>query len=124
SLITTPCLSAHGVDVRMNELSDAINILTATCPELVIYLDAGAADALPAARTASLLGRAGVAKIQGFFLNSTHFDWTAKEIAYHRGVLPGVRADARSQRNFAVAHPNARPAPRHKPRRRRTACVR
>jgi endoglucanase len=63
-------------------LSDAINILRANCPGLVIYLDAGAADALPARRAASLLGRAGVAKIQGFFLNSTHFDWTTKEIAY------------------------------------------
>ncbi|HWE11384.1 MAG TPA: glycoside hydrolase family 6 protein [Solirubrobacteraceae bacterium] len=82
SLITTPCLSAQGLDVRMNELNDAINILTADCPGLVIYLDAGAADALPARSTASLLVHAGVAKIQGFFLNSTHFDWTAKEIAY------------------------------------------
>ena len=53
SLITTPCLSAQGLDVRMNELNDAINILTADCPGLVIYLDAGAADALPARRTAS-----------------------------------------------------------------------
>jgi endoglucanase len=82
SLITTPCLSAQGVNVRMNELSNAINVLTANCPGLVIYLDAGAADALPARQAASLLSRAGVGKIQGFFLNSTHFDWTAKEIAY------------------------------------------
>ena len=82
SLITTPCLSAQGLEIRMNELNDAINILTADCPRLVIYLDAGAADALPAPRAASLLVRAGVGKIQGFFLNSTHFDWTAKEIAY------------------------------------------
>jgi endoglucanase len=82
ALITTPCLSAHGVDVRVNELSDAINVLTANCPRLVIYLDAGAADALPVRRSASLLVRAGVQKIQGFFLNSTHYDWTAKEIAY------------------------------------------
>jgi endoglucanase len=82
SLITTPCLSPQGVDVRMRELSDAINVLTANCPGLVIYLDAGAADALPARQAASLLGRAGVAKIQGFFLNATHYDWTSKEIAY------------------------------------------
>ncbi|MHB8657906.1 MAG: glycoside hydrolase family 6 protein [Solirubrobacteraceae bacterium] len=82
SLITTPCLSPHGLAVRMHELSDAIDVLTAHCPQLVIYLDAGAADALPAWRAASLLRRAGVAKIEGFFLNSTHFDWTAREIAY------------------------------------------
>jgi endoglucanase len=81
SLITTGCLSPHGVTVRMNELHDAINVLS-NDPHLVVYLDAGAADALPASRAASLLRRAGVAKIQGFFLNSTHFDWTKKEIAY------------------------------------------
>ena len=81
-LITTGCLSSHGVDVRMAELRDAINILTTHCPRLVIYLDGGAADAVPAKRIAYLLRRAGVAKIQGFFLNSTHFDWTSKEIHY------------------------------------------
>ncbi len=82
SLITTPCLSSRGLAIRMQELNDAINILTADCPHLVIYLDAGAADALPAQRAAALLVRAGVSKIQGFFLNSTHFDWTSHEIAY------------------------------------------
>jgi endoglucanase len=82
ALITSPCLTPQGLAVRMNELSDAINVLTSTCPHLVIYLDAGAADALPARRAANLLNRAGVAKIQGFFLNSTHFDWTWREIRY------------------------------------------
>ncbi len=39
---------AQGLAVRMAELNDAINILTTICPHLVIYLDAGAADALHA----------------------------------------------------------------------------
>ena len=82
ALITSPCLTAQGVAVRMNELQDAINVLNATCPRLVIYLDAGAADALHARDAANLLRRAGVAKIQGFFLNATHFDWTSREIKY------------------------------------------
>jgi endoglucanase len=81
SLITEGCLSRTGVAVRMHELRDAIDVLS-NDPHLVTYLDAGAADALPARVTASLLRRAGVAQIQGFFLNSTHFDWTSKEIAY------------------------------------------
>jgi endoglucanase len=82
SLITAGRLTPQGVTVRMQEINDAINVLEATCPNLVIYLDAGAADAIPAAQTASLLRRAGVARIQGFFTNSTHFDWTSKEIRY------------------------------------------
>ncbi|HEY6396165.1 MAG TPA: glycoside hydrolase family 6 protein [Solirubrobacteraceae bacterium] len=86
SLITTGCLSPKGVAVRMAELRDAINTLIANCPHLVIYLDAGAADALPARSAARLLMSAGVSQIQGFFLNSTHFDWTSREIRYGKAI--------------------------------------
>jgi endoglucanase len=86
SLITVGCLSPQGVAVRMGELRDAISILTAACPHLVIYLDAGAADALPARRAARLLQRAGVSLIQGFFLNATHFDWTSRELRYGEAI--------------------------------------
>jgi endoglucanase len=82
SIITMPCLSRHGKAVREHELQDAINILTADCPHLVIYLDAGAADALSARAAAKYLRASGVAKIEGFFLNATHFDWTSHEIRY------------------------------------------
>ena len=82
SIITMPCLSRHGQAVREQELRYAINTLTANCPHLVIYLDAGAADALSPRHAARFLRRSGVAKIQGFFLNATHFDWTANEIRF------------------------------------------
>ncbi len=86
ALITAGCLSPYGVEVRMRELRDAINVLTVTCPNLIVYLDAGAGDALPAWRTAGLLRRAGVAKIAGFFVNATHFDWTAHEVRYGEAI--------------------------------------
>ena len=82
SLITVGCLTRAGVDIRMQELNYAIDTLTAECPHLIIYLDAGAADAVPASTMARLLTEAGVSKIQGFFLNATHFDWTMNEIRY------------------------------------------
>ena len=82
SIITMPCLSRHGQAVREQELQYAINTLTADCPHLVIYLDAGAADALSPKQAAKYLRRSGVAKIQGFFLNATHFDWTSNEIRF------------------------------------------
>jgi endoglucanase len=81
SLITVGCLSHQGVAIRVQELNYAINTL-ASLPHLVIYLDAGAADAAPAAQMANLLKAAGVDKIQGFFLNWSHFDWTSREVAY------------------------------------------
>jgi len=82
SIITMPCLSQHGKALREHELKDAIDVLTANCPHLVIYLDAGAADALSARQAARYLRASGVAEIQGFFLNATHFDWTKHEIRY------------------------------------------
>jgi endoglucanase len=85
SLITSPCLTPKALDVRLAELHHAITTLQRN-PRLVTYVDAGAADALPWRETAKLLERAGVHQTQGFFLNSTHFDWTTKEIAYGQKI--------------------------------------
>jgi endoglucanase len=86
SLITTPCLSATGLSVRLAELHYALDTLTSQCPHLVVYMDAGAGDAIPAGQTARMLLRAGIAEAQGFFLNSTHFDWTSNEIRFGEQV--------------------------------------
>ncbi|MGI9183729.1 MAG: glycoside hydrolase family 6 protein [Solirubrobacteraceae bacterium] len=79
SLITVGCLSRTGLAVREHELADA-NAILSSVPHLVVYQDAGAADAVHARPMARLLLASGVSKIQGFYLNSTHFDWTLKEI--------------------------------------------
>ena len=52
SLITVGCLSRHGLAVREHELADA-NAILSQVPHLVVYQDAGAADALHAPETAS-----------------------------------------------------------------------
>jgi endoglucanase len=80
-LITTGCLSHRGLDIRLAELHYAISLLS-RLPHVVAYVDAGAADAIAAPRMARLLRRSGVASIQGFFVNSTHYDWTSNEIRY------------------------------------------
>jgi len=85
ALITTPCLSHRGVAVRLDELRSAVDALAAL-PHAVVYVDAGAADALSPARTARLLRGADVAKIQGFFVNGTHYDWTRREIRYGQAI--------------------------------------
>ena len=101
SIITMPCLSQHGQAVREQELQYAINTLIAHCPHLVIYLDAGAADALSPKQAAKYLRRSGVAKIQGFFLNATHFDWTSNEIQFGEKISRPNRGQAlrRQHRN-------------------------
>jgi endoglucanase len=81
SLITTPCLHGKALAVRMSELHYAITTLEHN-PHLLVYVDAGAGDALSYTTAARLLTREGIHQAQGFFLNSTHFDWTTSEIAY------------------------------------------
>ena len=85
SLITSPCLSRSQLAIREAELRYAVNALEAD-PHVAVYLDGGAADAIPVARQAALLRASGVQQAQGFFLNSTHFDWTSTEIHYGQAI--------------------------------------
>ncbi|MGH2915093.1 MAG: glycoside hydrolase family 6 protein [Solirubrobacteraceae bacterium] len=85
SLITAPCLSHAQLAIRDAELKYAVAALNAD-PHVLVYLDGGAADAVPFRHMASLLRGAGVSQAQGFFLNSTHFDWTSTEIHYGQEI--------------------------------------
>ncbi len=117
-MITTPCLHGRALTARMTELRYAITTL-AQDPHVVVYVDAGAGDALSYKTAARLLTRAGVHQAQGFFLNSTHFDWTTSEIAYGQKVaraLHGVHFDVSTSDNG-----QGRCGPRSGPGRRRLA---
>jgi endoglucanase len=85
SMITAGCLNHRQLAIRDAELKYAISVLEAD-PHVVVYLDGGAADAIPADRQAAFLRGAGVAGAQGFFLNSTHFDWMTSEIHYGQDI--------------------------------------
>jgi endoglucanase len=85
ALITVGCLSHNGLNARIGELQYGLKTLQAL-PHTVIYIDAGAADALSYKSTAKLLNRVGIGGIGGFFLNATHYDWTSNEVAYGRKV--------------------------------------
>jgi endoglucanase len=86
ALITAPCLSHDGLKVRIDELRSAIATLSAL-PHAVVYVDAGAADAHDKGFMARMLRWVGVERIQGFFTNSTHQDWTSREIRYARWLV-------------------------------------
>jgi endoglucanase len=81
ALISVGCLSGAGLRTRLGELRYA-GAQLAALPHGVVYVDAGAADALAYRRAAHLLRAAGVARLNGFFLNATHFDWTGDELRY------------------------------------------
>jgi endoglucanase len=87
SLITTPCLTpAERHERLVDQLRPAIRILEAADPHLVLYLDAGASDALYPITAARDLRAAGVGLAQGFFVNSTHFEWDTTEIQYGQTI--------------------------------------
>jgi endoglucanase len=87
ALITTQCMKHQPgkLQARLTEVRDAVKILEAD-PHVAVYIDAGAADAISWRRTVSLLRRAGIQYAQGFFVNSTHFDWTTKEVAFGQKI--------------------------------------
>ncbi|MDQ6778104.1 MAG: glycoside hydrolase family 6 protein [Actinomycetota bacterium] len=86
ALITVGCLTRSGLAVRLSELAYATRALGAL-PHTVTYLDAGSADGDPSPqRMASLLRRSGIGHIRGFFLNSSHYDWTSNELRYGNHV--------------------------------------
>ncbi len=90
SLITSPCLSSYGRRVRFeDELAYGIRTLEQD-PHLVLYVDAGAADALSWKTATHDLRKAGVQYAQGFFLNATHFDWTSSELAYGQKIAKAL----------------------------------
>jgi len=86
SLITTKCLVKSSIPNRIKELQYAVDVLGAL-PRAAVYIDAGSADAgISAGQMAHYLNEIGVNKIQGFFVNSTHFDWTLNEIKYGQAI--------------------------------------
>jgi len=86
ALITTKCLSRVGLRRRIDEVRTAIGDL-APLPHAIVYVDAGAGDAHDVGYISRLLRRVGVDRIQGFFTNSTHEDWTSREIRYGRTLV-------------------------------------
>lgn len=85
SIITAPCLTPSQRAIRLAELRYAVSALERD-PHVLVYIDAGAADASSVAGAAGLLSGAGVAQAQGFFVNATHFDWTKTELQYAENI--------------------------------------
>jgi endoglucanase len=81
SLGTVDCLAPSRRDDRIKTLAYGVDVLS-QLPNATIYLEAGASDWEPAARTAKQLRRIGISKVRGFMLNATHHDWTRNNIRH------------------------------------------
>jgi endoglucanase len=81
SLGTIQCLARSRRDDRYRLLRHGVDVLS-KLPNVTIYLDAGASDWESARSTAKQLSAIGIAKVRGFMLNATHYDWTAANIRH------------------------------------------
>ena len=81
SLGTIDCLAPDRRQDRLDVLRYGVDRLS-QLPNATIYLEAGAADWEPAARTAKQLRYIGVRKVRGFMLNVTHHDWTRENVRH------------------------------------------
>jgi endoglucanase len=81
SLGTIECHARSRRDDRIKLLRYGVTALS-KLPNATIYIEAGASDWQPAHRMARKLRAVGVAKVRGFMLNATHYDWTRSNIKY------------------------------------------
>jgi endoglucanase len=81
SLGTIDCHAPSRRDDRIRLLRYGVDAL-ADLPNTTIYIEAGASDWEPAQRTARQLRAVGIAKVRGFMLNATHYDWTQNNIEH------------------------------------------
>jgi endoglucanase len=81
SLGTIECHKKSRRDDRLRLLRYGVDALSQN-PNATIYIEAGASDWQGATRMAPKLRAVGIAKVRGFMLNATHYDWTKSNIKY------------------------------------------
>jgi endoglucanase len=81
SLGTIDCHARSRRDDRVRLLRHGVDVLS-QLPNTTVYIEAGASDWASAPFTARQLRKVGVAKVRGFMLNATHYDWTRANIRH------------------------------------------
>jgi endoglucanase len=81
SIGTIECLARHRRAARRAVLAYGVDVLS-KLPNATIYLEGTASDWKSPAFAARELKAIGVAKVRGFMLNVTHYDWTITNIRF------------------------------------------
>ena len=81
SLGTIECHAASRRDDRYRLLRYGVDALSRN-PNATIYIEAGASDWQSAKRWRRSSAQVGIAKVRGFMLNATHYDWTRNNIKF------------------------------------------
>jgi endoglucanase len=85
SVGTVNCLARSRRKARLQLLRYGIDVLS-QLPNATIYIEAAASDWTNPRVVARRLRYIGVAKVRGFMLNVTHYDWTASNLRYGRKI--------------------------------------
>jgi endoglucanase len=85
SIGTISCLARSRRAARKRLLRYGVDVLS-KLPNATIYLEGTASDWKSPAFTAKMLRYLGIAKVRGFMVNVTHFDWTINNIRYGNKV--------------------------------------
>lgn len=101
ALGTMHCLSGRAQARRYRLLYEIITILN-RLPNAAVYLDAAASDWHGPYTMARRLRRAGVRRIRGFFLNSTHSDWTWRNVRHGVAISGWLRRFGLGTKHFVV----------------------
>ena len=83
SVGTIECLARSRRKARVAVLRYGIDQL-AKLPNATVYIEATAADWKSVSYVAKVLRQIGVAKVRGFMVNVTHYEWTGANIRYGR----------------------------------------
>ena len=83
---SSACIASHGLLPEWESLLRYEVTKMGSLPHTVVYLEGGYSDANSPRYAARVLNASGIRRIEGFFTNDTHLNWTIKEIHYGEAV--------------------------------------
>lgn len=94
--------STAGLDARYAMLADAVRRLKTGHPHTAVYLDAGTQRRNTVQELVAALTPSGIAQADGFFLNSTTYEFTTTMVAYGDEVSRALAARGIPDKHFVV----------------------
>jgi endoglucanase len=83
---SSSCMARKGSLPAWEALMKYEDMTLEALPHTAVYMEGGYSDSNTAAYAAKMLNAAGIRKIQGFFTNSTHHEWTSHELKYATAI--------------------------------------
>ncbi len=83
---SSACIARHGLLPEWESLLRYEALAIGSLPHTVVYLEGGYSDSNTPRYAARILNASAVDRIEGFFTNDTHLNWTVNEIRYGEAI--------------------------------------